>query len=77
MLHGVRFVKYFGWESAFLDRLAGIRKQEISRIRAVLAIRHAITAVGTSMSSFATMVAFITFTFSGHKLTSSRVFSSL
>jgi ATP-binding cassette, subfamily C (CFTR/MRP), member 1 len=77
MLHGVRFVKYFGWESAFLDRLAGIRKQEINRIQAVLAIRHAITAVGTSMSTFATMLAFITFTLSGQELTSSRVFSSL
>ena len=77
ILHGVRFVKYFSCESAFLDRLARIRKQEISRIRAVHAIRHAITAVGTSMSSFATMLAFITYTLSGHELTSSRVFSSL
>ncbi|KAH6646530.1 P-loop containing nucleoside triphosphate hydrolase protein [Truncatella angustata] len=77
MLHGVQFVKYFGWESAFLDRLAGIRNQEISRMRVVLAIRHVITAVGTSMSTFATMLAFITFTLSGHELTSSRVFSSL
>jgi ATP-binding cassette subfamily C (CFTR/MRP) protein 1 len=77
MLHSVRFIKYFCWESAFLDRLAGIRKQEISRIRAALAIRHAVTAVGTSMSSFAAMLAFIIFTLSNHQLTSSRVFSSL
>jgi ATP-binding cassette subfamily C (CFTR/MRP) protein 1 len=51
ILHSVRFVKYFGWESAFLDRLDEIRKQELSRTRAMLTIRHAVTAIGTSMST--------------------------
>jgi ATP-binding cassette subfamily C (CFTR/MRP) protein 1 len=77
ILHSVRFVKYFGWESAFLDRLDEIRKQELSRTRAMLTIRHAVTAIGTSMSTFAAMLAFITYALSGHQLTSSRVFSSL
>ncbi|KAH7305252.1 ABC multidrug transporter-like protein [Stachybotrys elegans] len=77
ILHGVQFIKYFAWESAFLHRLASIRNREISRMRTVLAIRHVITAVGTSMAPFATMTAFITYSLSGHELTSSRVFSSL
>ncbi|KAH0363074.1 P-loop containing nucleoside triphosphate hydrolase protein, partial [Aureobasidium melanogenum] len=77
ILHSVRLVKYFSWESAFLDHLNGIRKEEISGIRAMLTIRHAVTAVGTTISTFAAMLAFITFALSGHKLTSSRVFSSL
>jgi ATP-binding cassette subfamily C (CFTR/MRP) protein 1 len=77
ILHSVRFVKYFGWESAFLDRLDEIRKQELSYTRAMLTIRHAVTAIGTSMSTFAAMLAFITYALSGHQLTSSRVFSSL
>jgi ATP-binding cassette subfamily C (CFTR/MRP) protein 1 len=77
ILQSVRFVKYFGWDSAFLDRLDEIRKQELSRTRAMLTIRHAVTAIGTSMSTFAAMLAFITYALSGHQLTSSRVFSSL
>ena len=77
MLQGVRFIKYFGWEPAFLDRLARIRNHEISHLRAVLAIRHVITAVGTSMSPFATMLSFVTYALSGHELRSSHVFSSL
>ncbi|KAH8893546.1 P-loop containing nucleoside triphosphate hydrolase protein [Thozetella sp. PMI_491] len=46
-------------------------------MRAVLAIRHAISTVGTSMTPFATMPAFITYTLSSQELTSSHVFSSL
>ncbi|KAG9944556.1 P-loop containing nucleoside triphosphate hydrolase protein, partial [Aureobasidium melanogenum] len=77
ILHSVRLVKYFSWEFAFLDRLNRIRKEEIRGIRAMLTIRHAVTAIGTTISTFAAMLAFITFALSGHKLTSSHVFSSL
>lgn len=77
MLQGVQFIKYFSWDSAFLDRLAGMRSREIGQLRAALAIRHVITAVGTSMSPFAAMLSFVTYALSGHELTSSHVFSSL
>ena len=45
ILQAVRFVKYFGWESSFLERLREIRKREIRAIQVLLAIRNAVNAV--------------------------------
>jgi ATP-binding cassette, subfamily C (CFTR/MRP), member 1 len=45
ILQGVRFVKYFGWEQSFLQRLGDIRKREIRAIQVLLAIRNAIMSV--------------------------------
>ncbi|GAB7337580.1 hypothetical protein MBLNU457_g2890t1 [Dothideomycetes sp. NU457] len=76
ILQGVRFVKYFGWETSFLQRLREIRAREIAKIQVVLAIRNAIMAVGMSMPIFASMLSFITFAFT-HGLGAANVFSSL
>lgn len=77
ILQGVRFVKYFGWESSFLDRLKDIRQREISKIQVLLNIRNAIMAVSMSMPVFASMLAFITFSLTNHSLNPASIFSSL
>jgi ABC-type multidrug transport system fused ATPase/permease subunit len=45
ILQAVRFVKYFGWESSFLERLGAIRRREIRAIQVLLALRNAVNAV--------------------------------
>ena len=77
ILQGVRFVKYFGWETSFLDRLAEIRRREISKVQVVLSIRNLIMAIGMSMPVFASMLAFITYKLSNHGLVAANIFSSL
>ncbi|ROT43088.1 ATP-binding cassette transporter protein [Sodiomyces alkalinus F11] len=77
VLSSVRFVKYFGWESAFLDRLKAIRKREIHSIQSLLAIRNAINAVSMSMPIFASMLAFITYSLTDHTMRPAEIFSSL
>ena len=77
ILQAVRFVKYFGWESSFLERLEGIRKREIRAIQILLAIRNAINAVSMSLPIFASMLSFITFSLSQHQLNPAPIFSSL
>ncbi|KAI9808369.1 MAG: hypothetical protein M1826_004340 [Phylliscum demangeonii] len=77
ILQAVRFVKYFGWESSFLQRLENIRKREIRSIQILLAIRNAINAVSMSLPLFASMLAFITFALTSHNLSAARIFSSL
>jgi ATP-binding cassette subfamily C (CFTR/MRP) protein 1 len=77
ILQAVRFVKYFGWEEAFLDRLNEIRSREIHSIQILLAIRNAINAVSMSMPIFASMLAFITYSLTNHNLAPAHVFSSL
>lgn len=77
ILQGVRFVKYFGWETSFLGRLADIRSREIGKVQVLLSIRNGIMAVSMSMPVFASMLAFITYSLSSHALNPGRVFSSL
>ena len=45
ILQAVRFVKFFGWESSFMERLGAIRRKEIRSIQGLLAIRNAVNAV--------------------------------
>lgn len=77
ILQAVRFVKYFGWEMAFLDRLGAIRKKEIHSIQILLAIRNGINAVSMSLPIFASMLAFITFSLTENSLNAANIFSSL
>ncbi|KAL8717262.1 MAG: hypothetical protein Q9225_005482 [Loekoesia sp. 1 TL-2023] len=77
VLQSVRFVKYFGWETSFLERIKQIRKREIRSIQILLAIRNAINAVSMSMPIFASMLSFITFSLSQHPLNPAPIFSSL
>ncbi|KAI9818105.1 MAG: hypothetical protein M1827_000730 [Pycnora praestabilis] len=77
ILQAVRFVKYFGWESSFLERIGEIRKREIRAIQTLLAIRNAINAVSMSLPIFASMLSFITYSLSSHALNPAYVFSSL
>ena len=77
VMSSVRFVKLFGWETSFLERLKELRRREIRKIQFLLAIRNAINAVSMSMPVFASMLSFITYSLSDHGLVPSRIFSSL
>ncbi|KAI9890027.1 MAG: hypothetical protein M1814_004543 [Vezdaea aestivalis] len=77
ILHSVRFVKFFGWEKSFLDRLGDVRRTEIRAIQWLLAIRNAVNAVSLTLPIFASMLAFITYSLSHHALTPAPIFSSL
>ncbi|KAK5307030.1 ATP-binding cassette transporter yor1 [Exophiala xenobiotica] len=77
ILGSVRFVKFFGWETSFLNRLKELRKREIRAIQILLSIRNAINAVAMSMPVFASMLSFITYSLTDHGLNPARVFSSL
>ncbi|KAH6645344.1 ABC transporter family protein [Truncatella angustata] len=77
IVQSVRFVKLFGWEPAFLDRLEQIRMKEIYAIQSLLAVRNAINAVSMSLPIFASMLSFITYSLTNHGLEPAQVFSSL
>ena len=77
ILQAVRFVKYFGWESSFLERISQIRRREIRAIQLLLTIRNAINAVSMSLPIFASMLSFITYSLSKHELEAAPIFSSL
>lgn len=77
ILQSVRFVKYFGWEEAFLGRLAEFRSKEISAIQILLAIRNAINAVSMALPIFASMLSFISYSLTNPDLPAAQIFSSL
>lgn len=77
ILGSVRFVKFFGWETSFLERLRELRKREIRMIQILLSIRNAINALAMAMPVFASMLSFITYSLTDHQLDPARVFSSL
>ncbi|KAH9910036.1 ATP-binding cassette transporter protein YOR1-like protein [Xylariomycetidae sp. FL2044] len=77
ILQSVRFVKFFGWEMAFLERLKDIRKNEIHAIQVLLTIRNAINAISMSLPIYASMLSFITYSLTDHSLAPAEVFSSL
>ncbi|OJD13223.1 hypothetical protein AJ78_06297 [Emergomyces pasteurianus Ep9510] len=77
ILMAVRFVKFFGWESSFINRLKDIRQREIYAIQVVLSIRNAILCISMSLPVFSSMLAFITYSLSNHTLAAAPIFSSL
>lgn len=77
ILSSVRFVKFFGWEMPFLNRIFQVRKREIFSIQKLLATRNAINAASMSMPVFASMIAFIVYSVTNHPLDPAPVFSSL
>ncbi|EEY21461.1 canalicular multispecific organic anion transporter 1 [Verticillium alfalfae VaMs.102] len=78
ILHGIRFVKYFGWESAFLRRLQGIRASETSSLQILHITKSAIGAASMALPIFSSMAAFLVYssTNSG-PLDPALIFSSL
>ncbi|KAK4616029.1 ABC-type transporter cicA [Fulvia fulva] len=77
IVSSVRFVKYFGWETSFLERLNEIRTREINKVSFLLSIRNGIMAVSMSLPIFSSMLAFITYSTTQHVLNPAPVFSSL
>ena len=77
ILQAVRFVKYFGWETSFLNRLKTIRAKEIRAIQTIMAIRNGILCISLSIPVFASMLAFVTYALTSHDLHPANIFSSL
>ncbi|KAJ6602805.1 ABC transporter [Mycena vulgaris] len=77
ILSGMNVIKYFAWEKPLLERLVGIRKNEIRYVYFLVLIRWANSAVAFSFPVIASVLAFITYSLTGHKMTASVIFTSL
>ncbi|POS84754.1 hypothetical protein EPUL_003663 [Erysiphe pulchra] len=77
IMQAIRFVKLFGWESAFLIKLKQIREREIHAIQILLAIRNAMNTISVSLPIFSSMLTFVTYSLTNHPLEPAIVFSSL
>ncbi|KAI9716185.1 MAG: hypothetical protein M1828_000411 [Chrysothrix sp. TS-e1954] len=77
----IRFVKYFAWESSFLERLHQFRTDEVAMLKSLLTVRSAVTSVSMSLPVLASMVSFVTLAFDSNSFenrdTAAKIFSSL
>ncbi|EIN04040.1 hypothetical protein PUNSTDRAFT_55872 [Punctularia strigosozonata HHB-11173 SS5] len=77
LLGGMRVLKFFAWEDAFLARIADYRKHEITHIRSLLLLRSVANAVAMSLPALASVLSFVAYSLSGHALEPAVIFTSL
>lgn len=77
LLGGMKVIKFFAWEIPFLERITDYRRREMAYIRSLLLIRSANNAVAMSMPVLASVLAFITYSATGHSLEPGVIFASL
>ncbi|KAF9560470.1 ABC transporter [Agrocybe pediades] len=77
LLGGMKVIKFFAWEVPFLERISTYRRNEMAYIRSLLLIRSANNAVAMSMPVLASVLAFITYSATGHTLEPAAIFTSL
>ncbi|CAE6373370.1 unnamed protein product [Rhizoctonia solani] len=77
ILQGIRLLILFGWQGYYNEKVLGLRKKELLRIRK-MSLYHA-TAISliTFIPILAATLSFITYALSGHDLNAAVVFSSL
>ncbi|KAG0299227.1 hypothetical protein BGZ98_010242 [Dissophora globulifera] len=77
VLQGMRVIKFYGWEDAFLGKLEDLRNQELKYVRTLLISRSGIAAVNLTVPVIAATLTFVAYSLTGHQLTPAVVFSSL
>ncbi|KAG0073280.1 hypothetical protein BGZ90_011638 [Linnemannia elongata] len=77
ILQGIKVIKFFSWESQFLEKLSEIRKSELANVARLLYIRGAIAATSASLPVMASALTFILYGAIGNKLEAAIIFPAL
>ncbi|KAG0334412.1 hypothetical protein BG004_000426, partial [Podila humilis] len=77
VLQGMRVIKFYGWEDAFLSKLEDLRNKELKYVRTLLISRSGIAAVNLTVPVIAATLTFVAYSLAGNTLTPAIVFSSL
>ncbi|KAF9581339.1 hypothetical protein BGW38_001686 [Lunasporangiospora selenospora] len=77
VLQGIRVIKFYGWEEAFLKKLDDLRSKELHYVRWLLISRSGIAAVNLTVPVLAATLTFVVYSAVGNELTPAIVFSSL
>ncbi|EGN95824.1 hypothetical protein SERLA73DRAFT_60499 [Serpula lacrymans var. lacrymans S7.3] len=77
LFSGIKVIKLFAWEIPFLKRVSSFRQKEMGYIQSLLILQTGVTAMAMSLPILSSIVAFITYSLSGHALDPANVFSSL
>lgn len=77
LLSAMRVIKYFCYEVAFLQQIDHIRHQELKGIASILLIKVGNQAIAFSIPALASVLAFVTYSLTGHSFDPAVIFTSL
>ncbi|GJJ68711.1 hypothetical protein EMPS_01057 [Entomortierella parvispora] len=77
ILQGIKVIKFFSWESEFLQKLTEIRQSELGNVARLLYIRGAVAAASASLPVSASALSFVLYGATGHDLNPGIVFPAL
>ncbi|CAI6285620.1 unnamed protein product [Periconia digitata] len=76
IVQAVRLIKYYSWETPFLDRINVIRQQEIASLQLLMAIKNFVNATSASVPVFSCILCFVAYS-KNNILEPASVFSSV
>ncbi|ORX67697.1 hypothetical protein BCR32DRAFT_330237 [Anaeromyces robustus] len=77
IIGSMRIIKFFGWETSFLNILNILRKKELKRVKKSITLQAITTAIFSVVPFFASAITFIAYSVAGNPLTPAKVFSCL
>ncbi|KDQ12205.1 hypothetical protein BOTBODRAFT_57028 [Botryobasidium botryosum FD-172 SS1] len=77
VLQGIRLLVLFGWQGPYAERIVGLRKAEITRIKSMASYRGIMFSLVYFVPILAAILSFITYSLTKHSLEPAIVFSSL
>jgi ATP-binding cassette subfamily C (CFTR/MRP) protein 1 len=77
ILKSMRTIKLYAWEMYFLKKVGDIRESELNLERRLSTVEAAVNAMVTSLPIYASMLAFVTYSITGHALNPANIFSSI
>ncbi|KAF9466027.1 multidrug resistance-associated ABC transporter [Collybia nuda] len=77
VLQGIRFLKFYAWETFYLNKISTLRTREVSTIRKSAIARAVLIGVVTLIPILASALSFIAYALSGHDLNVAIIFSCL
>ncbi|KAF9948009.1 hypothetical protein BGZ70_002404 [Mortierella alpina] len=77
VLQGIKVIKFFAWESNFLQKLSEIRQLELYNVGKLLLIRGMVAATSASLPVFASAFSFVLYAALGNTLSPEIIFPAL
>lgn len=73
ILFGIRVIKFYSWEPYFTQKVAGCRRQELSRLKAIKYLDAVCVYTWAALPVVISILTFVTYVLLGHELTAAKV----
>ncbi|XP_068451746.1 ATP-binding cassette sub-family C member 10 [Clinocottus analis] len=77
LLFGIRVIKFCSWELHFAQKVAGCRRRELSRLKALKYLDAMCVYTWAALPVVISILTFVTYVLLGHQLTAAKVFTTL